>query len=70
MDFEPESKRMRIKGLNPGITVEIAQACTGFELLVPDKIEEIPAPPEDILRVLREEVDPHAIFIAFPPRVK
>ncbi|MDI9479868.1 MAG: CoA-transferase subunit beta [Syntrophomonadaceae bacterium] len=70
MDFEPESKRMRIKGLNPGLTVEIAQACTGFELLVPEKVEEIPAPSDDILKVLREEVDPHAIFIEFPPRVK
>lgn len=70
MDFEPESKKMRIKGLNPGLTVEIAQACTGFELLVPEKIEEIPALSGDTLRILREEVDPHSIFIEFPPRVK
>lgn len=70
MDFEPESKRMRIKGLNPGMTVEIAQSCTGFELLVPEHIEEIPVPSDDILRILREEVDPNAIFIEFPPRTK
>ncbi|MGE5396718.1 MAG: CoA-transferase subunit beta [Chitinophagales bacterium] len=68
MDFEPDSKRMRIKGLNPGMTVEIAQACTGFELMVPDHIEEIPAVSEDILEILRNEVDPRAIFIAWPPR--
>ncbi|HNX92804.1 MAG TPA: CoA-transferase [Syntrophomonas sp.] len=70
MDFEPESKRMRIKGLNPYCTAEIAQMCTSFELLVPETIEEIPAPPDDVLRVLREDVDPHKIFIEFPPRVK
>ena len=68
MDFEPVTKRMRIKGLNPGMTVEIAQACTGFELLVPDKIEEIPAPTEEILEILRKEVDPRGIFISWPPR--
>lgn len=68
MDFEPVSKRMRIKALNAGITPEIAQACTGFELLVPDHIEEIPAPPWDVLELLRREVDPHEVFIAFPPR--
>ena len=70
MDFEPVSKRMRIHGLNPGITAEIAQMCTGFELLVPEKIEEIPSVPEDVLRILREDVDHNQIFIEFPPRVK
>lgn len=70
MDFEPESKRMRIKGLNPGITVEIVQACTGFELLIAPELESIPTPAEDILRILREEVDPNSIFIEFPPRVR
>jgi len=70
MDFEPETKWMRIKGLNPGMTPEIAQACTGFELKVSEQIEHIPAPSDDILQVLREVVDPHGIFITFPPRVR
>ncbi|MGE5405925.1 MAG: CoA-transferase subunit beta [Candidatus Saccharibacteria bacterium] len=71
MDFHPESKRMRIKGLNPGLTPEICQACTGFELLMPEgEAEHIPAPSDDVLKVLREEVDPHKIFIQFPPRIK
>lgn len=71
MDFHPESKRMRIKALNKGLNAEICQACTGFELLLPDnEIEEIPVPSDDILTVLREEVDTHKMFILFPPRVK
>lgn len=70
MDFEPVSKRMRIKALNPGLTPEICQQCTGFELLVAENIETIPVPSADVLEVLRQEVDPRAIFTAFPPRIK
>jgi acyl CoA:acetate/3-ketoacid CoA transferase beta subunit len=65
-DFEPVSKRMRIKTLNPGITVEIAQACTGFELLVPAEVSTIPAPSDEILEILRRDVDPRAVFTKMP----
>ncbi|WP_054695361.1 hypothetical protein [Syntrophomonas palmitatica] len=65
-DFDPVSKRMRIKGLNPGMTVEIAQMCAGFELLVPEQIESIPAPSDEVLTVLREEVDPRRVFTKMP----
>lgn len=66
-DFEPVSKRMRIKKLNPGMTVEIAQACTGFELLVPENIEFVEPPSDEVLRILREVVDPRKVFTKFPP---
>ena len=65
-DFEPESKRMRIKALNPGMTVEIAQACTGFELLVPDHIEAVASPPDEVLEILRKVVDPRGVFTKMP----
>ncbi|MGS0763877.1 CoA-transferase subunit beta [Syntrophomonas curvata] len=65
-DFEPVSKRMRIKALNPGMTVEIAQACTGFELLVPDEVVTIPVPSEEILEILRRDVDARAVFTKMP----
>lgn len=65
-DFEPVSKKMRIKALNPGMTVEIAQACTGFELLVPDEIEFVPAPSDEILEILRKVVDPRGVFTKMP----
>lgn len=67
-DFEPVSKRMRIKALNPGMTVEIAQACTGFELLVPDEVPFIEPPSDEILEILRKEVDPRGVFIKMPTR--
>ncbi|HHW61573.1 MAG TPA: 3-oxoacid CoA-transferase [Syntrophomonadaceae bacterium] len=65
-DFEPESKRMRLVGLNPGMTVEIAQACTGFELLVADDLEMIAAPSEEVLTTLRTVVDPRGVFTSLP----
>lgn len=65
-DFDPDSKRMRIKGLNPGMTVEIAQACAGFELLVPDNVETIPAPSDEVLTILRTQVDPRRVFTKMP----
>jgi acyl CoA:acetate/3-ketoacid CoA transferase beta subunit len=65
-DFEPVSKRMRIKALNPGLTVEIAQACTGFELLVPDEIAMVEAPPDEVMEILRTVVDPRGVFTKMP----
>jgi acyl CoA:acetate/3-ketoacid CoA transferase beta subunit len=65
-DFDPVSKRMRIKALNPGMTVEIAQACTGFELLVPDKVEFVEPPSDEVLAILRNNVDPRRVFTKMP----
>ena len=36
LDFHPESKRMRLRSVHPGMTVEQVQEATGFELLLPD----------------------------------
>ncbi|MGE5372802.1 MAG: CoA-transferase subunit beta [Solirubrobacterales bacterium] len=67
-DFHPESRRMRIKSLHPGITFEIAQACTGFELLKPNgsEIPVTPTPPPEVLEILRTEVDPRGVFTKLP----
>jgi len=66
-DFEPETKRMRIKSLTPGISFEIAQQSTGFELLKPDgDIPETSMIPPDVLDVLRTNVDPNGVFTTMP----
>jgi len=66
-DFEPVSKRMRVKSLTPGIPFDIAQQTTGFELLKPEEdIPESPMIPEDILNLLRTEVDPRGVFTTMP----
>ena len=58
-DFEPESKRMRLASLHPGVSVEQVQAATGFEILLPAGDVPATAPPSaDELHILRTEVDP------------
>jgi glutaconate CoA-transferase subunit B len=63
LDFEEESKRMRLLSLNPGVTIEEVQENTGFELLIKDPVEATPPPDPEFLRILREEVDPHKYII-------
>jgi acyl CoA:acetate/3-ketoacid CoA transferase beta subunit len=66
-DFEPVSKRMRVKSLHPGVPIGLAQMATGFELLKPDgEIQVTPTPSPEILGVLRNEVDPLGVFTSMP----
>jgi len=58
-DFEPESKRMRLRSVHPGVTVEQVQEATGFEVALPvGGVPETEPPTAEQLRILREEVDP------------
>jgi len=63
MDFEPESKRMRVISINPGYSMKDVQDNCGFELLQASKITETEPPTEVELRILRDEVDPHRYVI-------
>ncbi|MBF0389248.1 MAG: 3-oxoacid CoA-transferase [Desulfamplus sp.] len=63
MDFEPNSKRMRIISINPGYSLKDVQDNCGFELLKAEKIADTLPPTEKELRILREEVDPYGYVI-------
>jgi glutaconate CoA-transferase, subunit B len=63
MDFEPESKRMRVISINPGFTFKDVQDNCGFELLKAEKLEETLPPTEQELKILREKVDPYGFII-------
>jgi glutaconate CoA-transferase subunit B len=63
MDFEPESKRMRLIAVHPGVTAEQVVGNTGFELLVADRVETNPEPSDEELRLLREQIDPDRYYI-------
>lgn len=66
-DFESESKRMRIKTLHPGVSPELAQLATGFELLKPSgEIPVTPVPTREVIEILRREVDPRGVFTSMP----
>ena len=63
MDFDEETKRMRLKALNPGVTREQVLENTGFELVIPDRVEKNEEPTDDELCILREEVDQDKLYI-------
>jgi glutaconate CoA-transferase subunit B len=63
MDFDPDSKRMRIASINPGYTEKDVRENCGFELLKAPKIEETHPPTPDELRLLRDEIDPYKYII-------
>lgn len=63
MDFDDETKRMRIIALHPGVTVDDVQENTGFRLEVAEKIETTEPPTEQELAVLRN-LDPDRLYTA------
>jgi len=59
MDFEPESKRMRLIATHPRITVDDVIKATGFELIIADDVETTKPPTIEDLRLLHEVIDPN-----------
>jgi glutaconate CoA-transferase, subunit B len=57
MDFEPQSGRMRLHSVHPGVTVDDVVAATGFELIVPEHVPQTPSPSAEDLALLRQRVD-------------
>jgi glutaconate CoA-transferase subunit B len=63
MDFEPESRRMRVVSLHPGVTFDDVQASCGFELLRAGSLDVTPSPDAPTLGILRDEVDKYRYVI-------
>jgi len=62
-DFCHDTKKMRLHSLHPGTTVEQVKENSGFDIIIPAKIEESPVPTAEQLRLLREEIDPKGMVI-------
>lgn len=60
--YHPQSLRMQLLALNPGVTVEDVLKNTGFDIIVPDEIAFNPPPTDDELTTLRVEVDPQGLY--------
>lgn len=60
--YHPESLRMQLLALNPGVSVEAVRQNTGFEILVAENLSENEPPTAEELRILREEVDPDGLY--------
>jgi len=63
MGFDEKTKHMQLLALNPGVTLEQVIENTGFELIIPDRVDHNQPPTVEELRVLREEVDPNRLYI-------
>lgn len=62
MDFHEETKRMRLKHVMPRSSLAEVVENTGFELIIPERIEPLPPPTTEELRVLRQRVDPQGLL--------
>jgi glutaconate CoA-transferase subunit B len=62
LDFEPESRRLRLSSVHPGVTVEQVVAATGFELVLPDHVPVTESPTPEELAILRTRVDPAGLL--------
>ena len=62
MAFDENSRRMYLEGWYDYTTPEEIQENTGFALDV-SRAKPLPPPEEEILRILRQEIDPQGIFI-------
>ncbi|MDR2984287.1 MAG: CoA-transferase subunit beta [Nocardiopsaceae bacterium] len=54
LDFEPATRRMRLRGLQAGVTVPQVREQTGFELLIHDEIDELRPPSAEEIAIYRE----------------
>ncbi|MBY8987201.1 MAG: hypothetical protein KGD61_02015 [Candidatus Lokiarchaeota archaeon] len=58
MDFDDESKRMRLSSIHSGVDIDLVKESTGFELIIPKKVQNTNPPTEKEIKILREKVDP------------
>ncbi len=54
LDFEPATRRMRLRGLQPGVTVGQVRDRTGFDLLVGADVTELSPPSAEEIAIYRE----------------
>ncbi len=57
MDFESETKRMRLKSIHPGVKIEKVVENTGFELLIPSQIPTTEPPTQEEIEIIRTRID-------------
>jgi glutaconate CoA-transferase subunit B len=63
MGYHEQTRRMEILSLHPGVHLDQVHRATSFELPAREPLATTPAPSDEELRILREEVDPHRYVI-------
>jgi glutaconate CoA-transferase subunit B len=62
LNFANPEREMQLTALYPSVTREDVQAEVGWPLRLAETIQETAAPTNEELRLIREEVDPHAMY--------
>jgi glutaconate CoA-transferase subunit B len=62
LGFDPETRRMRVEAIHPGVTVQQVRDNTGFELGEAEGVETTAPPSDDELAMLRD-LDPERRFL-------
>ncbi|WP_373089009.1 CoA-transferase subunit beta [Sneathiella sp.] len=62
MDFCDATKRLRLRSVHPGHTVEEVLDNTGAEMIVPENVPTTALPDNDVLEILRTQVDPSGVL--------
>ncbi|MFX0011503.1 MAG: CoA-transferase subunit beta [Candidatus Hermodarchaeota archaeon] len=61
LNFDDQTKRMKLSSIHPGIDIEILKNSTGFDLIIPKDIKQTDKPTKEEIKILREKVDPLSI---------
>jgi glutaconate CoA-transferase subunit B len=61
--FAPDTRRMRVEALHPGVTLDTVREATGFDVLAADRVETTTPPTTEELEMLRG-LDPERRFLA------
>jgi glutaconate CoA-transferase subunit B len=63
---EGPGEELRLKGLHAGVTVDEVIGATGWQLEVHDELDQIPAPTDLELHLLRDIIDPGRVYLRTP----
>lgn len=63
LEFDDKTKRMKLKSIHPGKTIEEVQDKTGFELIIPKEVPTTVPPTVEEIKILKEKVDPLGFFL-------
>jgi glutaconate CoA-transferase, subunit B len=61
-NFANPQREMQLSALYPGVAAKEVQAEVGWPLRLADTIQETPAPSTKELHLIRDELDPHALY--------
>lgn len=61
LDFATPERRMRLRSVHPGVTVDEVVAATGFDLAVPGEVPVTRSPDADEARLIRDVLDPRGL---------